>query len=302
MCCINVFEKTRCRTHMMRLHDDLPENFHIQLWIRSSPQDTQTYDGRRWKTGQARSKVACANRRTPLATPAVTALNSRQVLACHQDFCTETVTNVQNLVRFGTSQDVILHDNLDSSLYPGPIMPDCTAHLSESLPRVDWYGSVWLRRPMMRTEWTTTALLGISATRESSTRTEALSLMSTGCPGQSGANDMSRCLNLLKAGWGWKIWSANFHLWEDEKRPASALSCEAQSTCISFSLGDDPELSFFRMYCLVLLSSFVLSFLRMKIMVFALWLNLKICLWLDPPDLVSFFTSCICMPYRTYTS
>ena len=173
MCCINVFEKTRCRTHMMRLHDDLPENFHMQLWIRSSPQDTQTYDGRRWKTGQARSKVACANRRTPLATPAVTALNSRQVLACHQDFCTETVTNVQNLVRFGTSQDVILHDNLDSSLYPGPIMPDCTAHLSESLPRVDWYGSVWLRRPMMRTEWTTTALLGISATRESSTRTEA---------------------------------------------------------------------------------------------------------------------------------
>ena len=113
----------------------------------------------------------------------------------HQDFCTEAVSNVQNLVRFCTSQDVIVHDNLDSSLYPGPIMPDCTAHLSESLPRVDWYGSVWLRRPMMRTEWTITALLGISATRESSTRTEALSLMSTGCPGQSGANDMSRCLN-----------------------------------------------------------------------------------------------------------
>lgn len=77
----------------------------------------------------------------------------------HQDFSTEAVTNVQNLVKFGTSQDVIVHDNLDSSLYP--IMPDCTAHLSESLPRVDWYGSVWLRRPMMRTEWTITALLGI---------------------------------------------------------------------------------------------------------------------------------------------
>ena len=156
MRCIDVFENTRCRTNIMRLHTTYKrikrrshkhQFSHAVVDLQLATRHSNIDNGRKDRAGSAGSEVACANRRTPLATLAVTALNSRQVLACG----TRTLHRSSHKCSpFGTSQDVIAHDN-HSSLYPiyicilytvyisqyYPIMPDCTAHLSESLPWED---------------------------------------------------------------------------------------------------------------------------------------------------------------------